>query len=100
MSINLKKIRCTLEFNGKTFMISVPPYKRISFLKQQAQNFFYPITSEIKLVYQNKDITSHLNNLIGDIFRNKEAIYIRLFPLDKDINITKSTLQKKNNANN
>ena len=100
MSTNLKKIRCTLEFNGKTFMVSVPPYKRISFLKQQAHNFFYPITSEIKLVYQNKDITSHLNNLIGDIFRNKEAIYIRLFPLDKDINITKTSLQKKKNANN
>lgn len=100
MSTNLKKIRCTLEFNGKTFIVSVPPYKRISFLKQQAQNFFYPITSEVKLVYQNKDITSHLNNLIGDIFRNKEAIYIRLFPLNKDNHLPKSSLQNKKNSSN
>ena len=78
MSTNLKKIRCTLEFNGKTFMISVAPYKRIAYLRQQAQNFFYPITSDIKLVYQNKDITNLQGNLIGDIFRNKEAIYINI----------------------
>ena len=95
MSTNLKKIRCTLEFNGKTFMISVAPYKRIAYLRQQAQNFFYPITSDIKLVYQNKDITNLQGNLIGDIFRNKEAIYIRMFPIDKNVTNVSTPVQKK-----
>ena len=95
MSTNLKKIRCTLEFNGKTFMISVAPYKRIAYLRQQAQNFFYPITSDIKLVYQNKDITNLQGNLIGDIFRNKEAIYIRMFPIDKNVANVSTPVQKK-----
>ena len=81
MSILLRqKIRTNLEFQGRKITTEIPPYKTLKYVKELAKNLFYPINSDIKLVYQHKDITPFENSVIGDFFKRKNQIFIKILP--------------------
>ena len=71
----------TLEYNKSIYTITVEPYKKLSYLKQQARTHFYPLGEEFKLIKNNKDLTKYENSLIGDIFRNQNKIHIHIEPI-------------------
>ena len=75
----------TLEYNNSTYTITVEPYKKLSYIKQQAQNHFYPLGEEIKLIKNNKDLTKYENSLIGDIFRNQNRVHIHIEPMSNQL---------------
>ena len=50
MTTNFRLHIVTLEYNNSTYTITVEPYKKLSYIKQQAQNHFYPLGEEIKLI--------------------------------------------------
>ena len=78
METYYRLINVTLEFNNTTHVIMVEPYKKISYIKQQAQNYFYFIEEDFKMFKDNKDLTKYENYFVGDIFRGQEKLQIRL----------------------
>lgn len=85
MTTNFRLHIVTLEYNNSTYTITVEPYKKLSYIKQQAQNHFYPLGEEIKLIKNNKDLTKYENNLIGDIFRNQNRVHIHIEPMSNQL---------------
>lgn len=85
MTTNFRLHIVTLEYNNSTYTITVEPYKKLSYIKQQAQNHFYPLGEEIKLIKNNKDLTKYENSLIGDIFRNQNKVHIHIEPITNQL---------------
>ena len=90
MSI-LKKIKLNLEYEGRIITSEIPPYKPISYIKDLAKNIFYIKNKEIELIYVNKDITQYENYIIGDFFKRKNPITIKV--QIQLINTNKSTIE-------
>lgn len=78
METYYRLINVTLEFNNTTHVIMVEPYKKISYIKQQAHNYFYFIEEDFKMFKNNKDLTKYENYFVGDIFRGQDKLHIRL----------------------
>ena len=73
-----QKIKINLEYQGRKISTDVPPYKTIKYIKDLAKNLFYPINFEIRLIYQHKDITPYEQSIIGDFFKRKNQVYIKI----------------------
>ena len=74
----LKKIKVNLEYEGRIISSQVPPYKTLNYLKELAKNVFYLTNSEIQMIYSHKDITQFDNYIIGDFFKRKNPISIKI----------------------
>jgi hypothetical protein len=75
---SIKKYRIVLEYNLITNSIDVEPYKPIKCLREKAIRLFFPIKGEMKLTYNNKDLTPHETVTIGEYFKNKNNIIIKV----------------------
>ena len=96
-----QKIKTNLEYQGRKVTTDIPPYKTIKYIKELAKNLFYPINSEIRLIYQHKDITPYEQSVIGDFFKRKNQIYIKILtyaPQQKERTL-KYEEEKKNQIN-
>jgi len=79
MSIYLKKkLIVNLEYQGRKIIVEIPPYKQIKYIKEIAKNSFYILNSKITLLYQHRDITEHEESLIGDYFKKKNQVSIKV----------------------
>ena len=86
MSTSLyNKIKVTLEFSGRSVTSEIPPYKTIKYLKELTKTLFYPIQGEVNLIYQNKDITKYGQFSLGEYFKNKNQIFIKIVKQNKII---------------
>jgi hypothetical protein len=86
MSTSLyNKIKVTLEFSGRSVTSEIPPYKTIKYLKELTKTLFYPIQGEVNLIYQNKDITKYGQFSLGEYFKNKNQIFIKVVKQNKII---------------
>ncbi len=65
------KVKTIFEYEGNEISSDVPSYKTIKYLKEIAKKLFLPIYSEVKLIYENKDISSYEQMVIGDYFYKK-----------------------------
>ncbi len=74
----LKKIKVNLEYEGRIISSQVPPYKTLNYIKELAKNVFYLTNSEIQMIYSHKDITQFDNYIIGDFFKRKNPISIKI----------------------
>ncbi len=89
MSIYLKKkLIVNLEYQGRKIIVEIPPYRQIKYLKEIAKNSFYILNSKISLLYQHRDITEHEESLIGEYFKKKTQVSIKV------------TINYKQNGNN
>ena len=89
MSIYLKKkLIVNLEYQGRKITVEIPPYRQIKYLKEIAKNSFYILNSKISLLYQHRDIIEHEESLIGDYFKKKSQVSIKV------------TINHKQNGNN
>ena len=96
---NLQKIKVNIEYEGKIKSSEVPPYKPINFIKEVARDLFKNnISPLIKLKYNNKDLTQFEGNIIGDFFKRKNTINIKIEDSSSKYLIESS--DKKRNKNN
>ncbi len=97
---NLKKVKVIIEYEGKTKSSEIPPYKPINFIKEVSRDLFKNnIGPEIKLKYNNKDLTQFEGNLIGDFFKRKNIIKIKIEDSNSKFLIESSDKKKINIIN-
>jgi len=98
-----KKIKISLEHSGKVVNIECEQYKPIKYLKERAGKIFYPLNSDSKLVYNNKDLTQYESVALGDFFKNKTSIHIKVFQIvnfnAKEQNVNYASLSNSPNVN-
>ena len=80
------KVKTIFEYEGNEISSDVPSYKTIKYLKEIAKKLFLPIYSEVKLIYENKDISSYEQMVIGDYFYKKNEINIKVISKNPIIN--------------
>ena len=83
---SLKNIKINIEYEGKIKSTEIPPYKPISYIKEIAMELFNSIQSEIKLFFGNQDISEYEEYIIGDFFKRKKVINIKIEELNPKIN--------------
>ncbi len=74
----IKKVKVTLEYENNPVSIEVEPYRQIKYLKKRALKIFYPLNFEIKLYQANKDLTPYEQTTIGDYYKNKNLVHIKV----------------------
>ena len=74
-------IKITLSYNNKDISISVNNFIKLNKIKQKAYQLFYPIKSDIKLKFNNKDLSYFLDQSIGLLFENKSNIKLTIEPI-------------------
>lgn len=73
------KVKIQLEYNQQTVTIDTEAYRPISYLREKACSVFYPLNFENKyLSFKNKDLTSSESLMIGDYFKSKTHIVIKI----------------------
>ena len=80
------KVKTIFEYEGNEISSDVPSYKTIKYLKELAKKLFLPIYSEVRLIYENKDISSYEQMVIGDYFYKKNEINIKVISKNPIIN--------------
>jgi hypothetical protein len=83
---SLKNIKINIEYEGKIKSTEIPPYKPISYIKEIAMELFNSIQSEIKIFFCNQDISEYKEYIIGDFFKRKKVINIKIEELNPKIN--------------
>jgi len=80
MNLNnsIKKVKITLEYQSHSINVEIEPYRPISYIREIAKKKFYPLNYEIKLIYSNKDLTPFDTISIGELFKNKSQIFIKI----------------------
>ena len=106
MEIHSEKIFViNIEYKEQLITIKAEPYKTIEYIKEKSKNKFMDLPSDIRYYYLGKDITECGSEKIGDYFKNREKVTIKLIPSNNyhhnnnspsSINI----INKKNNYNN
>ena len=64
-------IKILFEYNNRTIITEVKPYKKISKLIKIEKQLFNPIKKPIRLIYQNQDLKQFDSFLIRDILLKK-----------------------------
>ena len=99
MSINfrLQKINVHVEYLGRIKTTEIPPYKPIEYLIGIVKNLFYPVTSKIKILYNQSDIIPYGKYIIGDFFKLKTHISLKI--VSQNYNSDSPHFQIKNKFN-
>ena len=100
MSINfrLHKLNFHVEYLGRIRSTEIQPYKTIDYLIGIVKNLFYPINSKIKILYNQTDIIPYSKYLIGDFFKLKTNITLKI--VSQYYNSNQKDIQNIENMNN
>ena len=77
-STNHDSINIILSYNDKDLTVIVKRFNKLYYIKNKAYQLFYPIKSDIKLKYNNKDLSSLLDQSIGLIFENRGRVKLTI----------------------
>ena len=67
-----------INFNDKKISINVKRFKKLNYIKEKVYQLFYPLKYDIKLKYNNKDLTLFLDQSIGLIFENRAKVNLQV----------------------
>ena len=84
-------INFNLLYQGKMIKVKLPSYKSIRHLKDLAKEACYILRQDIHLTYKNRDITNLEHCLIGDYFKSKNNIFIKVSIDSGSYPVTQST---------
>ena len=73
-----KKLIVIMEYQGRKVIENIAQYKQIKYIKEVAKNAFCILNPKISLYYQHKDITENEEKLVGDYFKRKNQITIKI----------------------
>jgi hypothetical protein len=71
-------LKITLKYQEECLSLEVEPYRTFSFIRDKAYTLFYPIHFKIKLTYLEKDLTPYENHQLGDFFKHKLSVLIKV----------------------
>ena len=74
-------INIILNYNNKNLSLIVKRFKKLEIIKEKAYQLFYPIKCDIKIKYNNKDLSSFLDQSIGLIFVNRAKVKLDIDPI-------------------
>ena len=73
-------IKIVLNYKNESYSIEVQKYQKLKYVKQRAYKLFYPIKTDIDIKYNNKSLTSLLDQSIGMIFNEKSFVRLIIIP--------------------
>ena len=88
------KIKFQVEYQGMIKSTEIAPYKNIEYLIKIAKNLYFPIEKQIKILYNQTDIAPFNQRVLGDFFKKKNQIILKIVPPDFN-----STIRKLNESN-
>ena len=88
------KIKFQVEYQGMIKSTEIAPYKTIEYLIKIAKNLYFPIEKQIKILYNQTDIVPFNQRVLGDFFKKKNQIILKIVPPDFN-----STIRKLNESN-
>ena len=91
----LKKLKINLEYEDRVLVTEVPPYKTLKYIKNIAEKLFYIKNADIQMIYLHKDISQYENYLIGDFFKRKNQISIKIISLNINSKSTNNIKMKR-----
>lgn len=71
-------ITIVLNYNSLDYSVQLSEYKKLQCVKDKAYNLFYPIKTDIKLKYNNKDLSKFMDQSIGLLFSKKNYVRIKV----------------------
>ena len=92
-AVNADKIKVTIQYKTNTFSFETFKYKTLSYIKDKVYNHFYPIRSDINLVYMNKNLSGFELKPLGFFFKTLHKVTIHV----KEINYNNMLLQHSSN---
>ena len=96
--MSIDYIKVVINYNNESYTMEVQKFKKLNYVKERVYKLFYPIKTDIDLKYNNKSLSSLLDQPIGMIFNEKYFIRLFVFPLP---GVNKSMkIKSKNNKNN
>ena len=72
------QINFNLEYRSKIVKAKLPAYRTIYHLKELCKEAFFILRQQIHLTYKNKDITQLDHCILGDYFKGKNNIFIKV----------------------
>ena len=94
--MDLKLVEVKFEYQDKLVTIKAEQYKTIKELKEKAIKIFHNIPKDIHCFYLGRDLESHENDIIGELFANREKVTLKLMPQKKQTCLTKiKSVEKK-----
>ena len=73
-----KKIKVSMEYLRKTNNFDFEPYRTIEYLIEKSKKLFFIVKEEIKMIHNNKDLAPFKEISIGEYFKNKNKIHLKL----------------------
>jgi hypothetical protein len=74
----LKKLNFKVEYLGRIKSTEIPTNKTIEYLIEVLKNLFYPITTKIKILYNQSDIIPFSKYTLGDFFKLQNQINLKI----------------------
>ena len=76
-----ESIKVVLNYKNESYTIEVQKYKQLKVIKERAYKLFYPIKTDIDIKYNNKSLSSLLNQSIGMIFNDKSFVRLMIISI-------------------
>lgn len=98
--MNIPKIKVQFEYNNNIGIIEIESYKSVSILYDKAESLFHPLNFSLNnkiLTFNNKDIADKGIIPIGELFRNKTRVTLKITDLPIKINKENKSPSKKIN---
>jgi hypothetical protein len=73
-------VKIVLNYKDESFTIEIQKYKKLRNIKEKAYKLFYPLKTDIDIKYNNKSLSSLLDQSIGMIFNEKSFLRLIIVP--------------------
>jgi hypothetical protein len=93
--MDMKLIEVKFEYQNKLVTIKDEQYKTIKEIKEKAIKIFHKIPKDIHCFYLSRDLESYENDIIGELFVNREKVTLKLMPKKKQAHSTKHKSAEK-----
>ena len=86
-NVDFKCCEINIEYKEQLLTIKAEPYKTIDYIKEKAMSKIIDLPKDIKYLFLGKDITQNGSEKIGNFFKNREKVTIKIIPSTNSSNI-------------
>ena len=99
-NIDFRCCEINFEYKDQLITIKVEPYKTIDYIIEKARNKIIDLPNDVRYFYLGKDITQNSSEKIGNFFKNREKVTIKIIPPSNLHQISNSNSNSPNVINN
>lgn len=85
MSVQNQKIKIILSYYHNNQTLITPIHKNLSYIKDKIFNIYYPISGEITILYNNKNLNKELDKPLGLLFPGQSMVKLDIIKNEKII---------------